>query len=281
MQRVELIYDTDCPNVKDARAQLLRAFAGAGLPARWQEWERNSQESPSYVRGYGSPTVLVNGRDVAGVSPSDRADCCRLYLDKAGGLKGAPAVETIVLALSVANNTRGSFPGGKSNWRRALTVLPAVVLASIPKLACPACWPAYAGLLNSLGLGFVDYTRYLLPLTAVFLAMALLALAYRANMRRGYGPFALGVLAATVVIVGKFVFASDAATYGGIALLISTSLWNSWPRRGISSGSCPNCIPAGAQQPGKNADKIGMKGGETYECKAQDRSIRRGVPRVR
>jgi hypothetical protein len=37
MLTVELMYDTECPNVQDARAQLLRAFAAAGLPPHWQE----------------------------------------------------------------------------------------------------------------------------------------------------------------------------------------------------------------------------------------------------
>ncbi|MBI2843907.1 MAG: MerC family mercury resistance protein [Armatimonadetes bacterium] len=251
MLKVELTYDSDCPNVREARAQLLRAFARAGLPPKWQEWERANTESPDYAHAYGSPTILVNGRDVDGALPSQHADCCRLYAEKAGHLRGVPSVETIASALLGANGISSRASGGQSgrngSWHRALTVLPAVVLAAIPKLACPACWPAYAGLLNSLGLGFVNYTRYLLPLTAIFLALALLALVYRANLRRGYGPFALGVLAATIVMVGKFIFTSDAVMYVGIALLIGASFWNSWPRRGTSNGSCPNCVPAGAE----------------------------------
>jgi hypothetical protein len=29
-----------------------------------------------------------------------------------------------------------------------LALLPAILLALLPKLACPACWPAYVGLLS-------------------------------------------------------------------------------------------------------------------------------------
>ncbi len=66
---VELIYDHDCPNVPETRAHLLQAFAESGLPPRWTEWNRADPRSPSYVSGYGSPTVLVNGQDVAGAGP--------------------------------------------------------------------------------------------------------------------------------------------------------------------------------------------------------------------
>jgi len=57
--KVELIYDADCPNVAETRANMLQAFAAAGLNAKWTEWERSSPSSPAYVADFGSPTVLV------------------------------------------------------------------------------------------------------------------------------------------------------------------------------------------------------------------------------
>lgn len=79
MPRAELIYDLDCPNVAKERTQLLRAFARGGGPAIWVEWNRKAPESPGHVRGYGSPTILVDGKDVAGAQPGERSDSCRLY----------------------------------------------------------------------------------------------------------------------------------------------------------------------------------------------------------
>ncbi|MCA8978977.1 MAG: hypothetical protein KDC14_03040, partial [Planctomycetes bacterium] len=67
MPTVELVYAGDCPNVADARAQLLSAFASAGISPRWQEWQSDGADSPEHARRYGSPTVLVDGQDVAGV----------------------------------------------------------------------------------------------------------------------------------------------------------------------------------------------------------------------
>ena len=57
--KVELVYDKDCPNVAEARHNLLRAFAEAGTPARWTEWDQSRPETPARPRGFGSPTVLV------------------------------------------------------------------------------------------------------------------------------------------------------------------------------------------------------------------------------
>jgi mercuric ion transport protein len=97
---VEFIFDADCPNVDAAREQLRRAFERVGASPEWQEWDQENDDAPPYARAYGSPTVLVNGRDVAGVEPSADAACCRVYKRKDGSLKGVPSVDEIVAALS-------------------------------------------------------------------------------------------------------------------------------------------------------------------------------------
>lgn len=93
--RVELIYDTGCPNVAATRANLLQAFAAAQLEARWTEWERSSPASPAYVARFGSPSVLVDGLDVEGETPTESVTCCRLYASAEGRYSGTPAVELI------------------------------------------------------------------------------------------------------------------------------------------------------------------------------------------
>ncbi|MHB1142905.1 MAG: MerC family mercury resistance protein [Sulfuricaulis sp.] len=233
MPTVELIYDNDCPNVLLARENLLRAFSQAGLVPRWREWDRADTQAPEYARKYGSPTVLVNGKDVAGSGVAD-ASCCRIYMSDDGIHRGAPPVASIMVALSQTSKTR-RFGNG------IMPLVPAIGTALMPKLICPACWPAYAGLLSALGLGFIDYTPLLLPLTLVFLVVVLATLAWRAKARRGYAPLLAGMVAAFIVLVGKFQFDSNIATYTGIALLVGASLWNSWPRRS-SAASCPACV---------------------------------------
>jgi hypothetical protein len=118
-------------------------------------------------------------------------------------------------------------------------------VALLPNLACPACWPAYAALLGALGLSVLLDTAWLLPLTAVFLVVALGALAYRCRERRDLGPFLLGLAAAGVILTGKFALQSPAALYIGAALLVGASAWNAWPRR-YPGAACPACVPSAA-----------------------------------
>lgn len=50
-------------------------------------------------------------------------------------------------------------------WRRAATVAPGIGVSLLPKLICPLCWPAYAGLLSALGLSFLINARNLVSIT--------------------------------------------------------------------------------------------------------------------
>lgn len=53
-------------------------------------------------------------------------------------------------------------------WKRAAVAIPAVGVSLLPKLACPMCWPAYAGALSALGLSFLISRTYLFWFTAIF-----------------------------------------------------------------------------------------------------------------
>lgn len=245
MPRVELIYDMDCPNIQHARKALLEGFSEAGLQPSWTEWDRKSPESPDHVRRYGSPTILVDGRDVAGAEPAERSDSCRIYDHGAGGLRGVPPVPRIAARLrnggaSASARLMRTGPG----WWRFLASLPGVGAALLPVGVCPACWPAYAGILGSLGLGFLLESTYLLPVTIGFLAVALLALAFRAKSRRGYGPLLLGIASAGFVLAFKFAYVFDPPVYAGLLGLVAASMWNGWPERKSTTGSCPKCVRA-------------------------------------
>lgn len=140
-------------------------------------------------------------------------------------------------------------------WKQSLLGVPGVGVSLLPKLICPLCWPAYAGLLSTLGLGFLISTAYLVPLTAAFLALAVGSLAFRASRRRGLAPFWLALTAAVFVLAGKFYFESAPVAYTGVGLLVLASLWNAWLRR-VHVALCPACIPA----EGGSITKEGRKG---------------------
>ncbi len=126
-------------------------------------------------------------------------------------------------------------PGsGRGRLLTALAVVPGIGAALLPAVACPACWPAYAGLLSALGIGFVSYTPYLGPIMLLFLAIALATLAMQGRRRGNYGPLGLGVLGSAALLTGRFVLASNPLLYVGAALLVAASAWNAWPRRGAA-----------------------------------------------
>jgi len=131
-------------------------------------------------------------------------------------------------------------------WKRNLVAVPGVGASLLPKLVCPMCWPAYAGVVSSLGLSFLISTKYLLPLTVAFLATTAAALGFRASQRNGYGPLGLGLVAGAVILIGKFYFDAAQATYAGVGLLIASSIWNSWPRPAVTTTVCSVCVPTGA-----------------------------------
>ena len=137
--QIELIYEKTCPNIEAARLQLLRAFATAGITPHWQEWEVSTPEAPAHVHGYGSPTILVNGQDVSGDMTKGDDYCCRVYSHGEND-KGVPAVADIVYALKSAQQTPATMTHA-SRWRLNGTVWPAVGVAFLPKLACPAWVP--------------------------------------------------------------------------------------------------------------------------------------------
>jgi len=232
MPEVLLIYDSDCPNVADCRTNLIKAFAASSKKPSWQEIDRSSDDATPHVRGFGSPTVLVNGSDVAGQQPVLDGASCRLYQTEDGGYVGVPSVEMIAAslgdafqedALPVSHGTSGT------GWKQTLTVLPAVGVALLPSITCPACWPGYAAVLSSFGIGFLPSNRYVLPLTATSLVIYLLMLAWAARKHQRFGPLLVGMVASTLLVVGRFVLESNPVLYAGVALLISASIWNAWP----------------------------------------------------
>ena len=236
--KIELLYRRDCPNISATRGNLSRALLSANLPENWTEWEQSSADVPEYARSFGSPTVLIDGRDVAGEAASAGAFCCRLYDSSKNGTSGVPSVALIEAALlrqSPAEKVHGA--------KRNLVAVPGILLSILPFGGCPACWPIYGGVLSALGMGFLLSSRYLFPLTALFLFVALLVLGYRARTRHGYGPLALGLIATALILGGKFSFESNVLAYFGVALVVASSLWNSWPRR-TTAARCSNCTPS-------------------------------------
>lgn len=242
MRDVVLLYEGSCPNVRTARSNLLRAFSLANVPASWREVDLEAPDTPLEWRMLGSPTVLVDGTDVGGGTPAAGATC-RLY-EHDGRVVRAPSVERIVAHLHAGASRKADDAPGQaevraSTMRTALASVPGVGVALLPKVLCPACWPAYAAVLSAVGLGFLMKSEYLVPITIALLALATFAIGLRARMRRGYRPAMLAGAAGVTLVVGKFVLDSNLLTYAATGAFASAAIWNAWPVR--RTAGCPAC----------------------------------------
>ena len=96
--RVQLLTFPGCPNAEAAREVLRSALASSRIRATVEEADTTSPNTPEPLRGWGSPTILINGMDIEGLAvPSNTG--CRLYRDASGRLGGTPPEETILGAL--------------------------------------------------------------------------------------------------------------------------------------------------------------------------------------
>jgi hypothetical protein len=100
--RIQLLTFLGGPHTEGARAAVECSLAARGTVAPIEEIDTTSHEAPEPLRGWGSPTILVNGTGVGGESGPSGASC-RLYRDANGRPSGLPSEALIVAALQRAN----------------------------------------------------------------------------------------------------------------------------------------------------------------------------------
>lgn len=97
--KVQLLSFPGCPNADAASAALRRALAASRVEAPIEEIDTTASSTPANLRAWGSPTILVGGKDIAGdEGPSGTS--CRLYRDADGRLQGTPPDVLIHAALA-------------------------------------------------------------------------------------------------------------------------------------------------------------------------------------
>lgn len=87
---VQFLTFEGCPLANAARIELEAALAECGVE-QYEEIDVLDPETPNNLRGWGSPTILVNGVDIAGQSKGDDVSC-RVY----PGDRGIPGRSEIV-----------------------------------------------------------------------------------------------------------------------------------------------------------------------------------------
>lgn len=130
--KVELLYFNGCPNISAARKNLNDAFAKAGIASQWDEIDLNDPNLQKDLKGYGSPTILVDGKDVAGIVPSGESLSCRTYYNAKGEITGAPDAEIIAKAILESVKKRQKIERGKTLLSIIMALFLIFAAASIP-----------------------------------------------------------------------------------------------------------------------------------------------------
>ena len=221
--KVQLLSFPGCPNADAARAALHRALATARVKAEFEEIDTTAPHTPYHLRGWGSPTILIDGMDIVGETTPSGASC-RLYREPDGHAGGTPPAALIRAAL--ARTSRG-----RSTWLRSLAPVPGALLPLLPSVSCPACLAAYAGVVSALGLGFLFTERVLAPLIAGFLVVGIATIGWSSRTHGRRGPLLATLVGSAAVAAGRLIWRIPPAMYGGMALLVVASLWNMWLKR--------------------------------------------------
>src|SRR5688572_24287611 len=101
--KIQLLYFAGCPNLDPARAALRDAMRAEQIDQAIEEVDLESPAAPASLRGWGSPTILIDGEEITGAARTTGA-ACRLYAH------GAPSVEEIRARLAASRRP----PAGSS-----------------------------------------------------------------------------------------------------------------------------------------------------------------------
>ncbi len=137
-----------------------------------------------------------------------------------------------------AGPTRLPTRRGRPAWLQTLIAVPAAVLPLLPSFSCPVCVASYAGLLSSLGLGFLLTDRVQRPLIGAFLIVSVTSVGWAARQHKKVWPFLLVLLGSSAIVVGRLVWDAAPLLYFGVACLVAGTVWNlivKRPRRALQT----------------------------------------------
>ena len=214
--KVQLLTFAGCPNAELARVRLHQVLGELGLPVVVEEIDVSSPTTPQTMRGWSSPTVLIDGEDLEGLTAGDCASC-RLYPG------GAPSVRVLRERLQRRRQPRSS--------RGALGGLPAMAATLFPAITCPACLGPFASVLTTLGIGFVAFTKMFLAVYVTALSLGIASVAYATRRHRSPWPLTLTLLGTLAAGAGRFVLQEPVVERLGLPLLMAGAIWSAWLTR--------------------------------------------------
>jgi hypothetical protein len=104
--RVELLYTLDCPHWEHVRADLHRVLSEGTIETPIQLVLVGGEDDAEFLDFVGSPSVRLNGVDVAPPPPGTRHNTgCRLYVQANGSLSGR--IPESLLREAILSHRRG------------------------------------------------------------------------------------------------------------------------------------------------------------------------------
>lgn len=98
--RVELLYTVECPGWEGVRRDLVQVIGEGSIETPIQLIQVNSQDDAEFLDFHGSPTVRMNGLEVAPAPPGTPPGlACRLYEQPDGTRAGRIPIELLRAAI--------------------------------------------------------------------------------------------------------------------------------------------------------------------------------------
>lgn len=127
----------------------------------------------------------------------------------------------------------------RQRQRTILMTISAALFAVAPK--CPICFLAYFGIFGVATASASAYRAWLPPITAFWLALTIAMLAFQRRGKPRYGPAALGLVAALLLMIGKFAADSQIMAFVAVLTLFGAAIWRARTQLPKSPQLCSQC----------------------------------------
>jgi hypothetical protein len=136
-------------------------------------------------------------------------------------------------------NLIATATGRAKHGSTAWLMIGSALLAIAPK--CPICFLAYLGVFGVASTTASQYRAWIPPLTIFSLTLTVSALGFRAHGKHRFAPALMGLIAAVLILVGKFVVENQAVIILALAVLMTAAVWRVFNQRRAPSPSCSPC----------------------------------------
>ncbi|NLE52192.1 MAG: DUF2703 domain-containing protein [Chloroflexi bacterium] len=110
--KVQFLFWEDCPSHPEAWDRLHDVLRELGVEVEVERIEVTTEEAAQRWHFAGSPTILVNGKDIDAQPDAPARLTCRLYFHENGRPSPLPSREMIIRAINAARANRNASQKG-------------------------------------------------------------------------------------------------------------------------------------------------------------------------